>query len=276
MVITAIVNAVFDGLWAPFQRMDPMYGLVMFSLITGTLMVVVFRVVSDQQGIRRAKNRVQGYLLELRLYGHDLRLTGSSMGHLLVGTLKYMSYSIKPFLVMAVPVMVILGQCALHLNRRPLRPGETTILSVHLDTSPVSPSDMAVVRALDVSEGLVVETPSLRIPTQGRIEWRIRAERPGRHTAAVRVPDQTIEKTIWVTDRIVRLAPTRVRKGFWGVLLNSGEPPFEGDIPVRAIQVGYPARTMRVFGWRVHWLVVFFGLAMGFGWVFKRLLRVEL
>lgn len=276
IVVNAIVNTVFDGLWAPFQRIDPIYGLIAFSLLTGALMVGVFRTVSNQRGIRRAKCLVQGYLLELRLYGHDLRLTGSAIGHLLIGTLKYMGHSIRPFLVMAVPVLLILGQCAMRLDRRPLRPGETAILAVQLDAPPVSLSDMAAVRALHVPEGLVVETPSLRTPAQGRIEWRIRAEKPGRYVAMVQVLDDTLEKTIWVTDRIVHLAPKRVRKSFWGVLLNPGEPPFEADTSVRAIRVGYPARTMRVFGWRMHWLMLFFGLSMAFGFMFKQFFRVEL
>ena len=90
----------------------------------------------------------------------------------------------------------------------------------------------------------------------------------------VQMLDGSLEKVIWVSDRTVRLPSKRMRKSFWSTLLHPGEPPFAGTA-VYAIEVEYPLRTIHVFGWRIHWLVIFFGLSMAFGFVFKRIFRVE-
>ena len=115
----SIVNTVFDGFWAPFQGVDPIYGLIAFSLLTGILMGAVFRMVSNQEGIRRTKRLMQGHLLEMRLYGHDLRLTISAMGHLLplLGKLDFTWVNFGPTLTVSeirdnLPRAAISGQLA--------------------------------------------------------------------------------------------------------------------------------------------------------------------
>ena len=62
---------VFDLILAPFSGIGPFWGLAVVSFITGAIMVFIFKFVSNQAGIRRAKARVKGFFMEVWLYKHE-------------------------------------------------------------------------------------------------------------------------------------------------------------------------------------------------------------
>jgi hypothetical protein len=66
-----------------------------------------------------------------------------------------------------------------------------------------------------------------------------------------------------------------VASSFWDILLNPGEMPIAKDSSVKQIKIDYPSRSIEIFGWNLHWLIVFFVLSIVFGFAFKGLFKVE-
>ena len=64
-----------------------MYGLIVVSFLTGLAAVLVFAYVSNQESLRRIKNRIQAHLLELRLFPDQLGVVLKAYGRVLRWTL---------------------------------------------------------------------------------------------------------------------------------------------------------------------------------------------
>ena len=263
----------FDLLMWPFQSLDPLWSLALFSLVTGIIMLLTFRYTSDQKGIKETKDLIKAYLLEIRLFKDDLRIQLSAQKNILRHNMTYMKHALKPMLFMIIPVVIILIQLDGWFGYRPLKPGESAIVSVKL-----SGQDRKALSGLtvDADNGLTVETTPLRIPMENEVDWRIRANEPGEHNLRFAMNDSVFEKKITVTegrlDRVNRVAAS----GFWDSLLYPTNESIGKSPILERIEVTYPSRSIEILGWPIHWLVVFFVLSIVFGYAFKGFFKVEI
>ena len=271
-LINAIMTAIFDVVLRPFAALSPWYGIAIVSLLTGVVMLVVYRYTSNQVAIRRAKDRIRAHLLEVRLYRDDVRVLLRAQKDILLTNLVYLGHSLRPLVVMIVPVVLILVQLNAHYGYRPLRPGESAIVSAKfspaVDVAAAAPKLIA-------PAGLKVETLPLRIPSLHEVDWRIKAEQAGRYAVRVAVGDREVEKQVVVGTRHARISPERVGSGWWTILMNPGETPLPESSSIRSITVQYKAASLPFFRWNLHWLVAFFILSIAFGFALKGVLRVE-
>ena len=176
--LNRILNFLFDGMLRLFAGLDPAFGLLAISVITGILMLMVFRYTSDQKGIKKSKNLVKAHFLAIRLYKDDISQMLTTIKNIIVSNLLYMSKSIKPMLFMLIPVGLVLIQLDSRYEHRPFKVGESTIVTVRLGS--VS-SDLQALSNLSLSapDGIKIETPVVRIPGKSEACWRIRMEKEG-------------------------------------------------------------------------------------------------
>jgi hypothetical protein len=127
-----------------------------------------------------------------------------------------------------------------------------------------------------VPDGLRVETPALWIPSRNLVLWRLAAERSGDYTLTVKVAGASETKSVRVADGIVRRSPIRTDRGLLNQLLYPAEPPLPAQSPIRAISLGYPERDVDVFGWPIHWMIVFFVLTIVFAFALRGPFKVTL
>jgi len=274
----AILNAIFGNLIGlmllPFRDMNPWVGMLVVSLLTGLLMLLIFRFTSNQEGIRRTKDLIKAHLLEMRLYSENMRVNFQAQGGILRANLKYFFYALKPMLVMIIPVILILIQLNFWFGYQALRPGEPALLTVKLDES-VNPLEIDL--SLVPPEGIVVETPPLRIEEEHEIDWRISARDPGRHELEIVVGGDRIRKAILAGGRTLeRISPLRLRGSVLDQALYPVEPPIDKNLPVKSIEVRFPGSSLPLLGLHVHWLVAFFVLSVVFGFAFKGVFGVEI
>lgn len=273
-----VVNLVFGRLvgWVllPFREMSPWFGMAAVSLLTALLMLEVFKLTSNQTAVRKAKDRIKAHLLELRLFKDDMRVSLGAQGAILKANMSYIGANLKPLLVMIVPLVLILAQLSVWFDRRPLRPGEETLLKVILDkgTDPVGLGlDLAV------PPGLSVDSPAVRIPDEGEVVWRLKALEEGSGRILLTVDGRTLAKSVTVGGRpLTKVSSLASRGSFWSRVLHPGEPPLPSGTPVRSIEVLYPAKSLAAFGVAVHWLVAYFVLSMAFGLALKGVFKVEI
>jgi len=269
-----IIGKIFDTIFLPLRNLSPWYGMVVISFLTGLLMLFIFRHTSNQEGIRKTKNKIKAHLLELRLYKDSLNLTLKAQGNILLSNVKYIGYSAKPMLVMIVPILLILIQLNLWFGYQSLKTGETAILKVKLREGR-NPLETNI--SIEPSSGVLIETPPLRIEEEREINWRLRAEEKGIHNLSLKWAGKSFSKKIFVgQNRLSKILPVKVKKGFFPEILNPGEKPLPKDFPVQTIEVSYQPQRMNLFGWKIHWLIVFFVFSILFGFAFKGLLKVEI
>src|SRR4030043_1188364 len=122
-LINSIPGNVFALLLPPFRSLNPWAGMAFISLLTGLLMLLIYRLTSNQSGICRVKDKIKAHLLELRLFKDNMGVTMKAQGQILQANFRYLGLNLKPLLVMIVPLILILAQLNLWFGSEPLAVG---------------------------------------------------------------------------------------------------------------------------------------------------------
>jgi hypothetical protein len=270
----AAFGRIFEVVFLPFRQASPWFGMILISLLTGLLMLFIFRHTSNQEGIRRAKNRIKAHLLELRLYKDNMRVSLKAYGRILLANLKYLSHSARPMLVMILPILLILIQLNLWFGYRSLDVGQEAVLKIQLEEGK-NPLQADI--AIEPPAGISVETLALRIEELREIDWRLRALDKGVHTITLRWENQSFSKQVSVgQNHLSKISALKAGSSFLAQMFNPGERPLPKNLGIRSVEVAYPAPGMDLFGWHIHWLIVFFALSIIFGFGLKGFFKVEI
>jgi len=269
-VLNRILNFIFDLLFFPITVFNPMGGLIFISILVGILMLFVFKHTSDQDGIKQLKNHLKAHLLEFRLYRDDVGLSLAAMKSLLLVNLRYLKFALKPMLILMGPTVLILIQLASWYEYRPLRVGESAILSLKLKDAAALDNIQ-----LEVPMGLAVATPPLRIFQENEVDWRIRAVNNGVWEIKFRNGVEVLSKSLRVADSFEKLAAYRIARNSPAVLLYPKETALPANSFIQEIHVDYPHRQLSVWGWQVHWLVVFLVVSIAAGYLMKGFFNVQ-
>jgi len=258
----------------PFQKTSPWFPLTFFAIVSAIFILLIYRYVSNQKDIHRVKNLIRAYLLEFRLFRDHPRILWSAQGRLLLANARYMGYSLKPMLVIIVPLSLLLVHLDGWFGYRALRPGETAIVSVILSGKAANQLKKF---NLEASAGLDIETPPLVIPADREVNWRIRAITPGIHQLKILGPEFDRSKEVTVSSGgLQHIAGEVTSAGITAGLWNPVEEPFSGSSSVLRIHVSYPVRKWTFGTWHMHWLVAFFLLSVIAALVLKKPLRINL
>ncbi len=273
-VFNSALNSFFDLLLLPFQAVHPVFPLLLISLLTGILLLVIFRYTSNQKGIGETKEKIKAHLLELRIFKDDPRILLSAQKEILFYNARYFMYGIRPLVVMLVPVTILLIHLDNWFGYRPVRPGESTVVSVRLADE--AATGLAKV-GLHANQGLFLETSALRIPAEREVDWRIRAAKPGQQAVEITVLGQSFRKSVVVSEnRLEKVSHSLVLAEFWTTLLHPNEQPINRGSLVARVDVDYPPRSISIFGWKLHWMWVFFISSTAFGFMFKGFFKVQI
>jgi len=269
-LINAALRVVFDALLYPFRELPPLVGLTLVSLATGVGMLLVFKATSDQPALAAVKRRIHACLFEIRLFNDDLRAILRAQGEILRHNLTYVRLSLAPLVWMIVPFVLAIAQLQFHYAYAGLEPGQSAVVKVTLRADRVDgDAGGRPAASLEAPDGLRVETPGVWIPSQRELAWRIRAERAGDYELLVRVGGAADTKTVRVSEAVLRRSPIRVDGSWLDQLIYPAEPPLPSSSPLQAISISYPERDVLLFGWGVHWMVVFFVLSMVFAFALR-------
>lgn len=273
-IINTVFNAIFNALFAPFRGMHPWVAMLVVSLLTGILMIFIYKLTSNQAGILRTKNLIKAHLLELRLYKDSMSTSFRSYGSILWCNLKYIGHALRPLAVMIIPILLILIQLNSWFGYRSLRQGEPFLLKVKLAEGR---DPMQTNLEVAPSPAYDVETPALRMQEEGEIDWRLKPKQAGLHEIAFTLDGTKIAKTLAVEQKpLSRLSPLRPGRKFLDLAFNPSEPALGKDLPIRSIEVAYPEARLRFLGINFHWLVAFFLLSIVFGFGLKGVFKVEI
>ncbi len=160
-ILNYFFNIIFNVIFFPFKNMDPIWGMLVVSFVTGIVMLFVFKATSDQIGIKKAKNLVKGHFLAIRLYRDDITLMFVTMKNIIMSNLLYMKKSFRPMLFLIIPVGVILIHLGTRYEFRPFKVGETIIVSIRLDDKIQDLNLNNVV--FELPDGLTSDMPPVRI-----------------------------------------------------------------------------------------------------------------
>lgn len=241
-----VITKMFDAFYTPFRSVHPFWGLLVMSVVTGVVLLFVFKYTTNQKQMKIVKDRIKMHFIELRLYQDDMGVVWKTQGRILKQNLQYVRLVIIAAIVIIIPVVFVMIDMDYRFGHRPLGPGEAAIVKVKLAGRGGLP-DVDLI----APEGVVVETPRLRIPVEREVDWRVHGTQPGQFDLSVLVDGQQLTKRLTVGK----------------VFPSLSEKPLPKGSMVESIEVAYPTRQFRFDSWIGHWLALFcvFSLAVGFG-----------
>jgi len=229
--------------------MQPLVSLIPVSILAGIGMLIVFRHASDQAAIRHAKNLVAAHLLELRLFMDEPRLVLRAQRDLVVANMRFLRLMLRPVLVLALPMALLLAQMEAFYGHAPLVTGQPAIVTVQLKDGA---SGAAL--ALKAPAEIAIETPPVRVTGERQVSWRVRPLRAASGDLQVVEHDRVLTKSISAGAGMHYLSERRGSAAH--LLLEASELPL-ADSEVAWIEVGYPSAVVL----RLHWLIWFFLLS---------------
>ncbi|MDP6954480.1 MAG: hypothetical protein QF599_00790, partial [Planctomycetota bacterium] len=105
--INSGTTALFDVLLTPFDAMGQEWSLLLVSGVFGILALIAFKHISYQKGIKSAKDRIKGHLIEIRIYQDDLAVVGKSIGKILLRNGQYVGLNFGPFIPLMIPFVLV-------------------------------------------------------------------------------------------------------------------------------------------------------------------------
>jgi hypothetical protein len=241
------------------------------SLIIGLVMVLVFRFTSDQAAIHLAKDRLKAHLLALRLFQDQISVVMRSHREILLGTLQYLRLTIKPLLIVILPLVLVIVQCDRYLGLLPVSAGQPFLVKAQL-ANPDALSDPQLV----LPRGLSQTAPAVHDVSASQVVWRIVASRDGRYAVLIQIRDRQFSKSLIVGSGLCRLSPIRLRREFLRRMLFSAEARLPDNSAIQSIEVEYPTREISFARVKWNWIWLFFVLSLVFGFLWKSVLGVEI
>jgi hypothetical protein len=268
-----MLNLLFDLVMRPLSHLGQWPAMVVLSLVSTVLLLLVFKYTSNQKALRRRKNAATARLLEFVLFTSDPVVNLGAFPRAMAANLAYLGHLLVPLLITSVPVALLLIQMACWFEYRPLSVGTTTVLTVRL---PPDSDPLQQVITLTPSPPLTVEAGPVRVPSLHEVSWRLRVQQGGPAWVDLAIAGRTVRKAVVAGPGLQRVSSLRPGSRFWKQLLNPSEPPLPTGSAIRSIEVLHPAATFRIGFDRVHWLVVFLILTLGFGLILLKPLRMTM
>ncbi len=268
-----ITTLAFDAVFGLLERLNPWAGLIVVSVISGALLLLIFKGTSNQKALKSIKKKISGGFLEIRIYKDEPVLMIKALLNVFAADFAYLRHTIVPLIFMVVPVMLFLIHADMRYGSRPARPGETIVVSVFADTK-----DMDGLKKIDMllPAGMNETVPPVRIPESGEIDFAVKAGRNGDYKFKIVSGDTEIEQVFICGTGVGRAAHSRVRGNAWTRLFNPAYPPLPPGVYIKEVRIEYPERIFSIAGFHVNWMPIYFVISIVFGYSIKGLLKVEI
>ena len=267
----AITSRIFDLLLAPFGHRAMWFDLLVWPVLAGVAALLIYKLVSNQQGIADAKRRIMVNLLEVVLYRENVLGVLGSTARGVGQNLRYLAYNVVPMLVMIVPMTIVLVQLVAHYAYAPLERGDVQLLEVQLAPgAAVKPRDVQA----EFPPGVEVQAGPVRT-ADGRVFWRVRMLADGDQLVTIRAGDEVQQKTIAVGEGPRKVPVMRTRT--WEALLYPGEDALPATSHFETIRLATPERDLSPFpSGEGGILIWFFVASLVVGFLLRKRLGVTL
>ena len=248
-----------------FSFAPPLVGLTYLSAAVGIAMLWVFGKTSDQRRMKQVKRRVQAGLLELRVFVDEPAISLRAQRSLLAANANYLALALRPALWMAVPVGLLVIHLSSFYERAPLPLGSSALVTLRM-TGNFAGS--APPPELIVPAGVAIVGLPVRVPATREVSWRIVSDSPLSDRLVFRFHGRSIWQSIQAGGP-QRYVPGTKLASLWGSVFSPSDGRIHADF-AESVEIGYPPADLRLFGFRVNWLMWFFAVSTLSALLFKK------
>lgn len=271
--ILHFIGHFLDLVAMPFQNFDPFWGFMAICFVMGTIVVIIFKYVSNQKKIKAVKKQIKLHFMEIRIYKDDFREILKAQKEILKNNFKYIAYNFQGAIPVVLLFLVTLSQINLRYGYAPIMPGEAFDVKItYAEDAKRRPEPLLV-----LPEGVEALTPALRLGGENEVSWQLQASEAGRYQIGFKLCDQEYTKEVAIGKISAPFSSELLRKGFWAAVVNAAEPSLPEKALIESIEIGYKPKHFKCifFGWNMHWMLALPILAISFGLVVRKILKVD-
>jgi hypothetical protein len=216
------------------------------GVVSGAISLLAFKRWTDGAQLKKTANRILAHFLEIHLYASEPRLVLRAQRDLIVENGRILTQLLRPLLLLLIPYSVLLTVLELFFAHAPLRPGETTLVTVHFKGTELRAS-------LRVPPYVSTDAPGVTVAAERQIVWRVQARDTGTGELQIATSDGLIAKLISVSNGISFISPMRSTSTIQA-LLHSGEWPLSSRL-IDSVAIDYPAATVCGLNWLVWFCI---------------------
>jgi hypothetical protein len=274
------LQKIIDYLFLPFSTFSSIYGLAFATLLVTAFALFIYKCTSNQDGIKKARERIKAHFVEVWLFIDDPILILKAQAGIFSQGVRYLSYALIPLAIMFLPVLIFLVNCEYRYDYRPFQPDEIFLLKMRISGNI---SDWTHVLQLKLPPGLELTAPPLRFQDRdedgkefSEIDYRLKVKEKGDHIVKLLVSGQEqIDLRIFADAlRNTRLNPVESAR-FSSTFLHPGLGLLKPGSGIEKIEVQYPVAYIGFLGWKVYWIWPFLILMFIFAFALKPFIRVE-
>ena len=105
LLIVKIINVLFQLLFFPLRVFPEIWSLTIISVVTGIVMLIIFRYTSNQKVIRETKNKIKAHIFELVFYKDNFKIIAKAIGKIMRYNALYLKQTIIPLLFVFIPLL---------------------------------------------------------------------------------------------------------------------------------------------------------------------------
>jgi hypothetical protein len=266
-----LMERAFDFAFYLMRAFPPTLILAIFAVLTTITALLVFRRVSDQKAIRKAKDKIGAHLLEIRLFPDQLSVVAGAYAAFLRSLVDYLRHILRPVLILFVPLFFLFLQMDAYFAHTPLKASQDFLVQAKL----VEGQSLEKT-TISLPAGIAMTAPPVHVPPDREVVWRLRADHGGTFVLRVSTDQKGYTKRLVVGRGLRRVNWDRERGGIWEALMSQDEPPLPASGAIESIQVQYPDREIGIGHWELDWLVPFLGIMLIAALLLKSFFRTEL
>jgi len=285
-LVNRLMSGLFDVLMTPFELLGAELALILVSGIVGIACLILFKYISWQDGIKRAKDKIKGSMIAIRIYQDDLVIVARSVCSVFLRNFQYLGLNFGPILPLLVPFVLVLSQFVVRYAYDPIPvvsqeevgsmlSGEGTMVTIELKSEH---ANRAKELHLELPEGIVPITKLARSASTGQAFVEIAAVESVRGEIRVFLGDDLVgsKKIVAGNERTRTMQPVRT-SSFWLSWMFPAEDTLGAGSPLASVEFHYPNRELAYIpDGEIGILVVFFLASIVFGAAVIKPLRIQI
>ncbi|HEV1284290.1 MAG TPA: hypothetical protein VNU44_03240, partial [Bryobacteraceae bacterium] len=174
--------------------------MILVSVLYGVLAVLIFRRLTEKSSVGRTVNRILAHVMELGLFIDSPSLVFRAQRDLVRENLRLLRLTILPGAILALLFALLYPPMNTMYGRAPLPIREPSVVTIQMKDAA-----MPAVQ-LEAPEGIIVETPAIRILHDHQISWRVRPLRPTTADFKFRLDNHSAIRSIEIPYPAARIA----------------------------------------------------------------------
>ncbi|MCD6464681.1 DUF106 domain-containing protein [Candidatus Woesearchaeota archaeon] len=254
-----MLSSVLNPVLSPLLELPSAVSILLLSLVLNVLIVLVYKIATNQQEMRKLKERMKELQKELKANRTNLEKAQKLQKELMKINGLYMKHSFKSTIYTFLPLIIIFSWMSSHYMFESIKPGSEFQVFISLQHVNESFLNNLKISVLPSSEGLKLVNKTL---VNENIVLTMKALNTGRYDLVLELNNDRVVKQVIVSEKQEYAPVVEKFKNSNFKSVKIAQPRL------------HPFGSFSIFGWHPGWLGTYIISSLVFNSLLRKLLKV--